>query len=149
MALFCVITRLKTFRNILIIHIICTYCTQAHVNSLQTVRNKFKCERTIRHRNFTYFSCFYVARNIYQCIANNIRLSMKIKLANETELGYKFNRRLNNVTFPDNLHTIEFGYEYDRKLDGDKFPRGLNTLKFGNIFNQKIDNVIFPEFRVS
>ncbi len=56
-----------------------------------------------------------------------------------------FNRKIDSITIPDNIHTIKFGHDFNQKLDNVVFPHNLHTIYFGDRFNQSIYNVKFPD----
>ncbi len=68
---------------------------------------------------------------------------------NILDLGWRFDHNIDNVSFPDNLHTLNLGNYFNHNIDNVKFPNNLHTLQFGGLktggmFNHTIDNVRFP-----
>ncbi len=64
---------------------------------------------------------------------------------NRLEFCDDFNGKIQDIVFPNNLHTIYFGNRFNQKIDDVKFPNNLRVINFGTDFNQCIDKVHFPD----
>ena len=55
-----------------------------------------------------------------------------------------FDSKIEEIKFPNNLHTLKFCYWSNHELKENVLPINLHTLIFGNCYNQKIKENVLP-----